>query len=305
MTSETKNLIKPVLRDEAFLAEVERAKNESSESDGFNLWWLGQSGFLLQWRGKHLLFDPYLSDSLTVKYQTTDKPHARMTERVVAPERLNFIDIVTSSHNHTDHLDGETLRPLLEANPNINFIIPAANREFVAERVGRNVDFAVGLNDGESIEIDNFKITGVAAAHETLEQDERGRHKFLNYLVGCGEKLIYHSSDCVPYDNLAERINDLRGVETIDVALLPINGRKPERRVTGNFWGDEAARLAKNIGARIVIPMHYEMFEFNTETPELFVSECEKLNQGYRVLRGGEGFSSDASLRIAKTRMRR
>ena len=48
-----------------------------------------------------LLLDPYLSDSLTQKYTATDKPHVCMTARVVAPERLDFIDLVTSSHNHT------------------------------------------------------------------------------------------------------------------------------------------------------------------------------------------------------------
>ena len=55
---------------------------------------------------------PYLSDSLTAKYAGTDKPHVRMTERAIDPARLDFIDVVTSSHNHTDHLDHETLWPL-------------------------------------------------------------------------------------------------------------------------------------------------------------------------------------------------
>ncbi len=76
---------------------------------GFRLWWLGQSGFLLQWQGIHVLLDPYLSDSLTKKYSQTDKPHVRMTELVIDPARLSFVDIVTSTHNHTDHLDAETL----------------------------------------------------------------------------------------------------------------------------------------------------------------------------------------------------
>ncbi len=53
-------------------------------TDGFRLWWLGQSGFLVQWQGRHLLLDPYLSESLTKKYAATDKPHVRMTRRVVA-----------------------------------------------------------------------------------------------------------------------------------------------------------------------------------------------------------------------------
>ena len=58
--------------------------------------------------------------------------------------------------------------------------------------------------------------------------------------------------------------------------------------------GREAAWLAKEIGARVVIPCHYDMFEFNTADPYAeFVPECERLGQGYRVLRLGERWSSD------------
>jgi len=114
-------MIRPVLKDDAFLADV-RAAN--SADDNFRFWWLGQSGFLVQWKHRHLLLDPYLSDSLTTKYAATDKPHVRITERIVHPSRLDFIDVVTSSHYHTDHLDGETFGPLLEANPRIVMVAP-------------------------------------------------------------------------------------------------------------------------------------------------------------------------------------
>ena len=76
-----------------------------------HIWWLGQSGFLLKWLDHCLLLDPYLSDSLTTKYAATDKPHIRITARVVDPARLDFVNLVTSSHNHTDHLDETTLGP--------------------------------------------------------------------------------------------------------------------------------------------------------------------------------------------------
>jgi hypothetical protein len=62
------------------------------------VWWLGQSSFLLQWQGHHLLFDPYLSDSLTHKYATTDKPHVRMTEIAITPQQLGYVQTVTCSH---------------------------------------------------------------------------------------------------------------------------------------------------------------------------------------------------------------
>ncbi|MCA9202273.1 MAG: MBL fold metallo-hydrolase, partial [Planctomycetales bacterium] len=107
-------LKQPRLAHDALLADIRAARGIS---DQLHLWWLGQSGFLAQWQGRHLLFDPYLSDSLTNKYAATDKPHVRMSERVVEPARLDFVDVVTSSHNHTDHLDAETLGPILQANP--------------------------------------------------------------------------------------------------------------------------------------------------------------------------------------------
>src|SRR4051812_27107597 len=99
-------MIRPFAQDDALIANIQATRDDLSSS--FRLWWLGQSGFLLQYRRRHLLFDPYLSDSLTKKYASTEKPHVRMSERVVSPERLDFVDVLTSTHNHTDHLDAET-----------------------------------------------------------------------------------------------------------------------------------------------------------------------------------------------------
>src|SRR6185436_988706 len=108
----------------------------------------------LHTRAGTVLFDPYLSDSLTRKYADTDKPHVRLTERVIAAERLTGIDVITSSHNHTDHLDAETLLPLLAANPQARLIIPRANRAFVMERLGAVAAAALVETDaGESVTV--------------------------------------------------------------------------------------------------------------------------------------------------------
>ena len=105
-----------------------------------------------------------------------------------------------------------------------------------------------------------------------------------------GPWTIYHSGDCVPYDGLEARLKKFK----VDLALLPINGSKPERRVAGNFDGTEAAQLAKTIGARIVVPCHYDMFEFNTADPrDEFIPECQRLEQKFRVLNCGERWSSE------------
>jgi L-ascorbate metabolism protein UlaG (beta-lactamase superfamily) len=278
-------VINPVLQDDDFLEDVQRAR-EAPEH--LHLWWLGQSGFLVQWQGRHLLFDPYLSDSLTLKYAATDKPHVRLTERVVAPERLDFIDVVTSSHNHTDHLDRDTLVPLLRANPRLEIIIPEANRELVVNRLEIMAELPRGLKAGESIHLAGFTIHAVPAAHNELEKDQWGRHKYLGYVVEAGPRTLYHSGDTRRYEDMEDWL--LR--RPIDIALLPINGDQPERRVAGNLNGTEAATLARDIGARMAIPCHYEMFEFNTASPDEFVATARQLGQPHRVLRCGERWSS-------------
>jgi L-ascorbate metabolism protein UlaG (beta-lactamase superfamily) len=272
-------------KDQALLEDI--AKPDESET-ALRIWWLGQSGFLVRQGGSLLLLDPYLSDSLTRKYAETDKPHVRLTEQVIAPERLRGIDVITSSHNHTDHLDAETLLPLFAANPRVQFVIPEANRAFVAERLGCEQAWPVGLDDGSSAVVAGWQITGIAAAHNDLQTDAAGRHHFLGYIVRRGPWVLYHSGDTLLYPGLAEKLAE----HAVDVAFVPINGNRPERRVAGNLDGAEAAQLAKDIGARWAVPHHFEMFAFNTASPEtLFIPECERLSQAYRVLRAGEGWT--------------
>ena len=278
-------MIEAFARDDAFLADVEKA----APPDAMCIWWLGQSGFLVRCGGRRLLLDPYLSDSLTAKYAATDKPHVRMTERVIAPERLTKIDVVTSSHNHTDHLDAETLRPLISANPRMQLVIPEANRAFVTQRLGGDSEWPIGLDHGATAVFGICEFHGIAAAHDELDLDANGRHLYLGYVIRCGGWTLYHSGDTLIYPGLAEK---LRAFAPIDVAFLPINGNRPERRIAGNLDGREAAQLAHGIGVRWVVPCHYEMFAFNTADPrELFVPECERLEQPYRLLRAGEGWT--------------
>lgn len=277
----------PFAADDRFLADVDAARTRPDE---LHIWWLGQSGFLVLWQGACLLLDPYLSDSLTHKYAETDKPHVRMTGRVIDPARLNFVQVAASTHNHTDHLDAETLLPLMAANLQMRLVVPDANRQFVAERLRCDPSWLVGVDDGVSETVGAFRFYGVPAAHESIERDELGRCKFLGYVVQAGPWTLYHSGDTLHYPAMNETLRRRR----IDVALLPINGRAPERRVAGNLDGAQAAQLAHDVGMALVIPCHYDMFEFNTATPDDFIVTCESLGQPYSVLENGQRLSLPA-----------
>jgi L-ascorbate metabolism protein UlaG (beta-lactamase superfamily) len=286
-------LIEPLLSDDAFLADIASVPRALDRVD---LWWLGQSGFLLQNGDIRALIDPYLSDSLTKKYANTDKPHVRMSRRVIDPAHLTGIMVITASHGHTDHLDAETLRELRKADrqspkpSNPSFVAPRAIESLARERWGGNVDWLIndcGTGGWETTGGGSLRMTAVPSAHEDVARTEEGLCLYLGYLFQLGGFTLYHSGDTVLYEGMVERLRPFN----IDVALLPINGRAPERRVAGNLNGREAAWLAKEIGARVVIPCHYNMFEFNTATPDEFVAECERLGQPYRVLQQGERWS--------------
>ena len=276
-------MIVPRLSHEALLEDIAAARKNRCP---LKLWWLGQSGFLVQHNDLHLLIDPYLSDSLTEKYANTDKPHVRMSELVIDPRKLDFIDVITSSHNHTDHLDGPTLRALLEVNPEVELVVPAANRQFAAERLGVAASRLIEIDAGDKLVGDDIVINAIPAAHDQIERDEQGRHRFLGYVFQCGSWNVYHSGDTLRYDGMLEQFR----FGFIDIAILPINGRAPERRVAGNLWGDEAAQLARDMGAGVAIPCHFDMFTFNTATPELFVETARKIGQEHKVLELGERF---------------
>jgi len=275
-------MIKAYQKEDELIAHI---KMTEEEVEGLRIWWLGQSGFLIQWHGLHLLLDPYLSDSLSKKYAETEKPHVRMSELAVSPEKLNFLDLVTSSHNHTDHLDAETLKPILEVNPGIRFVIPEANRDFVAERLGCERNFPIGLTDRQSYFLNQaVAINAIPSAHNELETNENGHHKFLGYIIQIGPYSIYHSGDTLWYEGLEKKVAQFEP----DVLLLPINGNKSERKVAGNMSTSEAAAFGKAVGYGIVIPHHYDMFEFNTEDSDNFAKAAEKEGIPYQILQIGE-----------------
>src|SRR3979409_401310 len=74
-----------------------------------------------------------------------------------------------------------------------------------------------------------------------------GGYPHLGYLVRFGGITIYHAGDCVPYDDIVDRLRPY----SVTVALLPIRGRQ------NSFDMPEGAQLAQGLAARWLVPMGY------------------------------------------------
>jgi L-ascorbate metabolism protein UlaG (beta-lactamase superfamily) len=236
-------------------------------AESVRFYWLGQAGFVLEMGGRRLVVDTYLSDSLAEKYRGTARPHRRMMPPPILPENLNRVDLVLSTHAHTDHMDPGTLRPLLNANPQAKLVAPRAVRQQALDRSGVAPERLILVDAGQTIApFPGLLITATRAAHETLETDSEGHHRFLGYVFEAAGLRIWHSGDCTPFDGLVDEVAS----HAPDIGLLPVNGRRPElseNGVPGNFTIGEAISIAEAIGIRHLVAHHHGLFDFNTESP--------------------------------------
>jgi len=258
------------------------------------IFWLGQAGFVLDIAGRRIVVDPYLSDSLAEKYRGTPRPHVRMMPPPVVPDAIAHVDLVCCTHAHTDHMDPGTLPKLLAANPNARLLAPRAMRQQALERSGLDEAHLMLTDAGETLDLgDGLSIIPTRAAHETLEQDAEGHHRFLGYAIRAEGVTLWHSGDCIPFDGLVEDISKLRP----QIALLPVNGRRPElslNGVPGNFTLSEAADIAHDVGVETMVAHHYGLFDFNTIDP-VTIDDLAREERTLQIVRAREAIAFEWS----------
>lgn len=241
-------------------------------SANLTIHWLGQAGFALRSiDGTVVLIDPYLSDSLAIKYSGKLFPHIRLQVPPIQTSEIPRVDFILITHGHSDHMDPGTIPGLALQHPKAQFIVPARELELAIARgvpanrvIGAFGDDTIGLING-------LCVHAVPSAHENLDLGPNGS-RYLGYVIEMHGERIYHSGDCVPYSGLTERLNSLRPT----IALLPVNGRDEFRLhngVPGNMSLNEALELCESSKIPQMIAHHWGMFSFNT------VSEAELMSQ--------------------------
>ncbi|MCP4454567.1 MAG: MBL fold metallo-hydrolase [Planctomycetes bacterium] len=247
-------------------------------------WWLGQAGFLFRSSDISFMIDPYLSDSLAIKYRQAQFKHVRMMPVPVAPSDLNGLDWIFVTHEHTDHMDSSTLLDLLAASPDCRIMAPTATKQRLVHDMGVERARVNLVDRGQHVQLcPVLAIQVIGAAHETLEIDEAGHCVCLGYMVELAGTRLYHSGDCVPYEGLPETLK----ARPIDVALLPANGRDATRTshgILGNFHFDEAVTLCCDAGIETLVPHHFGMFDFNTVDPAVWQGRIDDLDGRLQVV---------------------
>lgn len=265
--------MKPASRTEELAIWI----RSSLPTRGVEIAWVGQAGFLIRSSEAFIGIDLYLSDSLAQKYKGARFEHIRMMEVPVEPSNLESLDVLLSTHAHTDHLDPLTIEELYRHGSPL-FVGPRAEARKALDR-GAILERSLFVSGFEEIREPGLSVEALPSAHEELEADRYGNDRALGYVLEVGGARIYHSGDCVPYDGLESLLKE----RDIDIALLPVNGRDAERTrngIPGNFTAEEALALAETAGIPHLVVHHFGMFAFNTVDRK----ELEKLQRTHESM---------------------
>lgn len=213
--------------------------------------WFGQSSFVFDGPEGRIGVDLYLSDHLATKYRGTDKPHDRLHPCPVGPDDLADLTWVFASHRHSDHLDPGSISAVMAAAVDATLVLPAPLVDYAADELGVPRARMHGVAAGDCV----GPFLALPAAHPDITPS------CLSVLIELDGLRIFHSGDTLRFDDQRRLLRKLRP----DVVLVPANGRVAEHLGTPpNMSLEEGVELARECGAALLIPHHYDLFAFNS-----------------------------------------
>jgi len=242
------------------------------------LTWHGHAAFeIVTPKGKVLMIDPWLKNPMNPNAKNGKDPLTAITK----------MDYILITHGHFDHVgDAVEIAKKTGARLVTNFELGSNMAKLLGypkEQMGfdtlMNIGGEITIADGE-VTVDMVPAIHSSGMGNPLAGDKEPEVAYGGNPAGFVIKIkngptIYHSGDTAYFNDMA-----LIGEHKIDVALINIGGH----------FGMEpamAARAAKAVHAKVVVPQHYGTFPVLTPDAKGFAEKLKKMVIRTRIMRPG------------------
>lgn len=261
-------------------------QTELSDKDAFALWMLGGPSWAYKSHGgATFLVDNYSGSSLNSEYhycgvcRTSGSPYLtwlRTNPHVIDPWKFNDLDMVFATHHHQDHADFYTVAATLETTK-CKYVGPK-NTCVLFRKWGVPEDRIIEVKPGDTFQVKDVKViveknydnmacmTGDYKPGDPCDYDSNA----VSFLFDVKGSSVIFLGDTLYHDGykaVGERNH-------IDVVITDMGHNAPGATDKMNPW--DVMRVAQNLGAKVVIPDHYENWassELNPHQLERIVAE--------------------------------
>jgi len=234
---------------------AERIKGWEVPRGSVAIWWLGQNSYLLQGPSTVIMVDPYFSRPGPREKYVHEEAPLRADE--IGPEA------VFCTHNHSDHTDPDFLSALSQHWPAARFYGPAESAEAM-RGAGIPGDRVTPVQAGDVVR--SGEVSALALLSKTPQVSDVAHYGYVLQIAGAPK--VYDTGDI------------MRGVTREPSLMDPLRATAPEVALVTTSPTEvefpdfsEAAALAREIGARVVIPAHYGCFARRTFDPARFAAQ--------------------------------
>ena len=238
--------------------------------------WIGHASFLLQFAEHSVIVDPNWA-----RWHGFVK---RLREPGLPLKAIPELDLVLVSHAHFDHLHKPSLK-VLQARGGI--VVPRGSGSLV-KKLGFPAVHEMKVWD--TFEFNNLNVVHTPSHHWGARYLHDIHRDYGGYLVESGGKSVFHCGDSAWFAGFAE-IGRRYG--NIDVALMPIGAYEAPSGRDVHLNPEEAVRAFAELGAKVMIPMHYGTFPLGNEPlgepVERLLTEADRLGISERILIPEEG----------------